>query len=94
MVLKRREVEEALESKGFKRTEGNHRFFLYFTKEGKKTAVGTKTSHGRSYKDISPELASRMARQCRLTNQDFANLVACPLSRDQYEQKLEERGAI
>lgn len=94
MVLKRREVEAALESKGFQRTKSHHHFFLYYTQAGKKTPIRTKTSHGKSYKDISPELASRMARQCKLTNHDFSNLVACPLSRDGYEQKLKELGAI
>ena len=43
MVLKRREVEAALESKGFQRTESHHHFFLYYTQAGQKTPIRTKT---------------------------------------------------
>ena len=39
MVLKKRDISSALESKGFQRTERDHIFFNYFTKEGKKTRV-------------------------------------------------------
>lgn len=94
MVLKRREVEAALTAKGFKRTESHHTFFLYYTKSGIKTPIRTKTSHGSSHKDISRELVGRMAKQCKLTNQEFNDLIACPLDRDEYERKLEELDAI
>ncbi len=88
MPLKRREVEAALEFKGFKRTEGDHAFFIYYTSTGRKTTVRTKTSHGTSHNDISHKLVSTMARQCKLTTRNFRDLVACPLTREGYEEIL------
>lgn len=94
MSLKRRDIERALELKGFKRTEGNRSFFIYYTQAGKKTTVRTKTSHGRGSQDIGDRLTSRMAKQCKLTNDDFRQLVDCRLSRKRYEEKLKASGAV
>jgi hypothetical protein len=93
-MLKRRTVEAALERKGFRRREGDHSFFQYFTRDGKKSAVFTKTSHGSSQKDISKALMGRMAQQCRLGGTDFVALIMCPLSRDDYENKLREKDLL
>ena len=94
MSLKRRDIEKALERKGFKREEGDHSFFIYYTRAGRKTIVRTKTSHGRGSEDIRGALISRMAKQCKLTNGDFRQLVDCRLSRKGYENKLEASGAV
>lgn len=94
MNLKRRDIERALERKGFKRTEGNHSFFIYYTQAGKKTHVRTKTSHGKGGKDIGDPLINRMAKQCRLTSGDFRQLVDCRLSREGYEAKLKASGTV
>ena len=94
IVHSRREVEAGLENKGFKKSNASHRYFIYYTKFGKKTAVRTMTSHGSGSKDISSELMSRMARQCKISKTDFADLVTCPLSRNEYEQKLYQRAAL
>ena len=76
------------EKKGFKKNQSDHRKFIYYTREGKKTSVWTKTSHGSSHSEISKENLAKMARQCRLSNNDFSELVQCPLERDDYEQML------
>ena len=94
MVFKRRDVESALEKKGFQRTEGHHHFFTYHTKAGEKTRVNTQTSHGSKHREISHTIAKRMASQCKLKSKEFANFVECSLSQDQYERKLEELGEI
>ncbi len=94
MVLKRPEVERALQRKGFRRRAGDHSFFIYYTRDGKKTPVRTKTSHGSSHRDIGSEIASRMARQCRLSSGDFERLVDCSLSRAEYEELLTRQQAI
>lgn len=39
-------------------------------------------------------LLRAMARQCKLTRREFDDLIACPLSRDQYEAKLLELDVI
>jgi hypothetical protein len=51
MPLDRRVVEGALKAKGFVRHEGDHAFFIYYSLDGKKTPVRTKTSHGSGHKE-------------------------------------------
>lgn len=94
MPLERRAVEAALEAKGFKRLDGDHAFFIYYAANGKKSPVRTKTSHGTGYRDLSDSLVAQMAKQCRITSRDFRDLVACPLSRGEYEAKLLEQGLV
>lgn len=94
MPLKRRIVEAALEKKGFRKVDGDHSFFIYYTESGLKSSVRTKTSFGSGYKDISDSLVSKMAQQCKLTTSEFKLLVDCPLTRQSYEQKLREQGFV
>jgi len=94
MPLDRRAVEKGLAEKGFRRVEGDHAFFVYYSEGGKKSPVRTKTSHGSSHRDIADGLVSQMARQCKLSVQEFKDLVACPLTRPAYEAKLREHGLI
>ena len=94
MPLDRRLVEASLLAKGFHRVDGDHSFFIYYDKNGKKSPVRTKTSHGTSSKQLNDDLVSKMAKQCRLSSKDFRELVNCPLSRDAYERKLIELSAI
>jgi len=91
MPRKKTKVESALRNKGFEQTEGDHHFFVYLTIEGKKTAVRTKTSHTPKMKDIPDNLLSQMAKQCKLSKDDFFRLLDCPLSREDYEELLTEQ---
>lgn len=88
MTFKKREVESALESKGFERRENDHSFFIYHTISGQKTTVRTKTSHGSGGRDIDDSLIGSMAKQCRVNAQKFKDLIECPLSREEYEDML------
>ena len=92
MPRKQNEVEKSLLAKGFRAKEGDHTYFNYYSKAGKKTAVFTKTSHGA--REIDDSLLSRMSRQCKLSNKDFGLLIDCPLDRDTYETKLIAQGAV
>ncbi len=92
MARKPTDVEKSLEKKGFQRKEGDHHYFNYYTKAGKKTKVFTKTSHG--VKELDDSLLGMMSRQCKLTRQDFDRLIDCPLDRDSYERKLIEVGVV
>ncbi len=92
MPRKQDEVEKSLLNKGFQAGGGDHNYFLYYSRAGKKTIVRTKTSHGS--KEIGDNLLAQMAKQCRLSNKDFGLLVECPLSRDDYEAKLITAGAV
>ena len=86
MVRKRSEVENSLLKKGFLPKEGDHHYFIYHTKTGKKSRVFTKTSHGA--KEIDDHLLGKMAQQCKLNRQQFDRLIECPLNRDTYERML------
>ena len=87
-------IEKSLRKKGFVEQPGDHRFFIYFTSTGKKTGVFTKTSHTPQVKDISDGLFKSMAKQCKLSQNDFCKLIDCPLSRDSYEQLLKKNNNI
>lgn len=84
MPREKREVESALESKGFQHNVGDHNYFVYWSLTGKKSMAKTKTSHG-SRRDVSDDLLSQMARQCGVTKSNFLKLVDCPLQRPEYE---------
>ena len=93
MPRKQGDVEKSLELKGFQRPKGgDHNYFHYYSKAGKKTAVFTKTSHGS--REIDDSLLGRMAKQCKLSRADFDRLIDCPLDRNSYEAKLIEQQAV
>lgn len=94
MPRQKTKVESGLLSKGFQETQNDHHYFIYFTKEGKKTTAKTKTSHTKKMKDIPDNLLSQMAKQCHLTKAQFLELVDCPLSQDKYEDILQQQGII
>ncbi len=93
-TYKRAKVEKALVAKGFSCRKSHHSYFVYYTEEGIKTPVRTKTSHGKGGADITPYLISRMAKQCKLRSADFRALVDCSLSRTDYENLLISKGEI
>ncbi len=94
MPRDRKAVEAALQSKGFLKIEGDHHYFVYHTKDGRKTRARTKTSHFPKVRDIADNLLGPMARQCLLTRPEFLRLVDCPMDRDGYEQRLIELGEV
>jgi hypothetical protein len=92
MPRKQSDVEKSLQAKGFRSRDGDHNYFNYYSKAGKKTAVFTKTSHGA--REIDDNLLACMAKQCKLSNKDFGLLIECPLDRDSYEAKLIAQGVV
>lgn len=93
MPRKQSDVERSLMAKGYVGPErGDHNYFTYHSKSGKKTRIFTKTSHGA--REIDDHILSQMAKQCKLSNKDFGRLIDCPLDRDTYEQKLIEQGFV
>ena len=87
-------MESALEAKGFRRRESHHTYLVYYTEDGLKTLIRTKTSHGCGGLDIPADLFARMARQCKLATADFRALVDCSLSQHGYEALLAAGGEI
>ena len=94
MPRQKRDIEAALAAKGFAPIQGDHHFYVYVTKDGKKTRARTKTSHSAKMKDVPDPLLSQMASQCKLTKSQFLDLVDCPMSRDAYEIALKARGEL
>lgn len=94
MSRNKSKLEKSLLSKGFQKTEGDHHYFIYYTQDGKKTAIKTKTSHTKKMKEIPDNILSQMAKQCHLKKSEFLNLIDCPLSRDEYEQILQQKDII
>lgn len=93
MSRDRETIKDSLERKGFNlKSGGDHFRFNYISKSGFKTPVNTKLSHGTKYKTIYDNILGLMAKQCRLSKSDFLNLIDCPLSRDEYEEKLKKQG--
>lgn len=81
----RKDIESALERKGFVRDETHHSLFIYWTVEGKKTPIRTRTSHGSNHKTLGDSLLSQMAKQVQLPKKSFLELVDCTLDRAGYE---------
>lgn len=81
-------------SKGFEPRQSDHNYFIYHSAKGQKTVAKTKTSLGNKPKTIGGDLLHSMARQCKLTNEQFLDLVDCPLSREQYEAELQRQGHL
>jgi len=90
MPRDKRKVETGLTNKGFRQKEGDHHFFIYWTLDGKKSSIHTKTSHTPKMKEIGDILLGQMSKQCRVNKRDFLDLVDCPMDQQTYEQKLEK----
>lgn len=91
---KRDEVKNGLTRKGFEKSNNDHTKCIYYTFSGKKTSVWTKISHGSSHKKLSENIQRQIAKQCKLTNIQFDNLLDCPLTREDYETMLINNGHI
>ena len=90
----KKDIEAALLAKGFQSRVTDHTYFIYHSTAGHKTPVKTKTSLSNKPKTIGGDLLHAMAQQCKLTNDQFLLLVDCPLTREQYENLLHDRGLI
>lgn len=88
MPLKTKEVEDGLRGKGFEKQNKKHKTFRYVTKAGVYTSVYTHLSHGPSGKEIADGIIAKMAKQCKISNLEFKQLVSCVLSREVYENLL------
>lgn len=94
MVLKNKKVYKNLKKKGFVDSvnhSNDHKYLELFYKG--KLVVYTKLSHG-SKKDLGIHLIKQMSSQCKLSKDDFADLVNCPLSKEDYIIKLKNQNII
>lgn len=91
MILDSKKAYKNLKKKGFIDSESHscdHKYLDLFI--GDKYVGYTKISHGNG--DIEDYLIKQMAVQCKLSKQQFADLVNCPLSKEDYFKILKEKG--
>jgi hypothetical protein len=91
MVLDKNKTYKNLKKKGFVDSTGHssdHKYLEYYV-EGK-LILYTKISHG-SDKDLDDHLVRQMSNQCKLTKNQFADLVNCPMSQDEYLNILKDK---
>jgi hypothetical protein len=95
MAIRDREtIKEAMQKKGFRLKNGDHFYLIYHSQNGKKTSVHTKISRGTKYKMLTDNLLALMSKQCRLPKSDFIGLIDCPLTQEEYEEKLHVQAII
>lgn len=90
MVLDAKKAFKSLKKKGFETYNGDHKFLEYFY-DGK-LILHTKISHGE--KELNNYLIAQMSKQCKLSKEDFIDLVECPLSAEDYLQRLIDSNEI
>lgn len=90
-TLKTDKIDKSLRKKGFTKEEKDHHYYFYYYK-GKKTAIHTKTSHGKS--EIGDSLIGLMSKQLHLEKGQFIRLIQCTLDAKGYEKILIEKTII
>lgn len=70
-------IANSLLKKGFKEKNTSHTHLIFFI-DGKKTSIFTFISHGK--KEISDELMHKMAKQLKLSHEQFCELVDCTMN--------------
>lgn len=94
MVLDKKKALRNLKSKGFviaaHKSIDHHYLEFYYNDL---LILYTKISHG-SKKDIDDYLIKQMSDQCKISKSEFAELVNCTLSQEEYTSLLFEKGFI
>jgi hypothetical protein len=94
MVLDKSKTYKNLKKKGFLDSaehSTDHKYLEYYVNG--KLVLYTKISHG-SDKDLNDYLVKQMSSQCKLTKTQFADLVNCPMSQDEYLDILKEKNFL
>lgn len=94
MVLDKKKAYKNLKRKGFVDSVNHskdHKYLEFYHKE--KMVLYTKVSHG-SKNEIDNHLIKQMASQCKLSKQEFADLVNCPMSSEKYIEILGEKDIL
>lgn len=92
-VQSARNIDSALRKKGFQCVlEKDHVFYYFLRRNGERTSIKTKISHGMGNSDIGSPLIAQMSRQLRLTKQQFLDFVDCTISEEDYRSILRDLG--
>ncbi len=91
-MIKTRQIESALLSKGFKIEETHHEYF-WFHYNGKRTHIKTRISHGKI--EYSANLISAIKKQLKLSSKkEIEDLLNCPMSGNDYIKILLQKGEL
>ncbi|GAB1352748.1 MAG TPA: hypothetical protein PLK58_11620 [Candidatus Rifleibacterium sp.] len=95
MQIDKDQIVKSLLKKGFaEETCKHHRQFFHIF-EGRETGVRTYISHTPSLKVYGDSLLAKMKHQLRLNSkEDLGDFLNCPMSREQYVEKLISYGVI
>jgi len=94
MQVEKRIIESNLPRKGFIEEDTHHKYF-YHEYQGLRTGVSTYTSYGSRYKTYDVTLLKRMKKELRLdTIRQVVDLFKCPMTGDDYNQILKNKGLI
>lgn len=87
-TLKVRTIRKNLGKKGFRESEGDHTFLVFYH-DNKKSALRTKVSHGET--EIGDPLIGKMARQLCLTKEQFIAFSECTISEERFVELVKDR---
>lgn len=94
MALSKRKIEKGLKDKGFRKKNKDHVTFRYIASDGTETSIFTHCSHGAGGNDVQDWVIAKMAKQCKISVNEFKDLVDCPLSTEEYEKRLCQCGVL
>jgi hypothetical protein len=89
-VFQAKKVENSLRKKGVSVNDTHHHFFEFW--HNGKFILKTKTSH--NGQDIDDYLIRQMYAQCKLSKEQFLDLINCPLSKEQYINILAKNNCL
>ena len=90
MQIKKADVGKIFEKLKLEVRSTKHRYG-WFTFEGRKI-LRVHYSHGRG--SIPGRVSDKIRSQLKLTQKDFSDLIECPLSLEDYESILKDKGII
>jgi hypothetical protein len=90
MQIRKADVRKIFEKLKLEVRSTKHRYG-WFTFEGRKI-LRVHYSHGRG--SIPGRVSDKIRSQLKLTQKDFSDLIECPLSLEDYESILKDKGVI
>ncbi len=84
-IFKFREIRASFSQKGFEEVEGSkHEKYRFIDMSGRKTKIRTVLSRRPDSSDLDQRTQGQIARQMRLTTNQFRSFIDCSLSREEY----------
>jgi hypothetical protein len=95
MPEKRDNIDAALKSKGFEKSNDSDHYRYNLVFDDKITQIGTKMSRGSKHKTIGDNLLIQMYKQLRMNNvAELKRYIICKYSYKDYVTSLKERNQI